>query len=67
MKQVKKFRLASIVAIVSILFVLAGCGSTQNSSKENSDNSQKVSVQHELGKTKVPKNPKKSLSLNYLL
>ncbi len=63
MKQVKKLRLASIAAIVSILFVLAGCGSTQNSSKENSDNSQKVSVQHELGKTKVPKNPKKVVVL----
>ena len=59
MKQVKKIRLLSIATIVAILFVLAGCGSNQNSSKENSDNNQKVSVQHELGKTKVPKNPKK--------
>ena len=38
MKQVKKVRLLSIATIVAILFVLAGCGSNQNSSKENSDN-----------------------------
>ncbi|MEK4092003.1 ABC transporter substrate-binding protein [Viridibacillus sp. FSL H8-0110] len=63
MKKIKKGKLAIIYAIISILLVLAGCGSNQDSSKENLDNKQKVTVQHELGKTSIPKNPKKIVVL----
>lgn len=63
MMKIKKAKLASIYAIISILLVLAGCGSNQDSSKENLDNKQKVTVQHELGKTSIPKNPKKIVVL----
>lgn len=65
MKHVRKVKLTSIFAIISILLLLAGCGSNQDSSKEKekSDNNQKVTVQHELGETSIPENPKKIVVL----
>ncbi|MGG3125103.1 Fe(3+) dicitrate ABC transporter substrate-binding protein [Priestia megaterium] len=63
MNHVRKVKIVSILAIMSILLVLAGCGTNQGSSKEDSNSNQKVAIKHELGTTNVPKNPKKVVVL----
>ncbi|SFG87993.1 iron complex transport system substrate-binding protein [Priestia megaterium] len=63
MKTRRKLKIGSVMAILSILLVLAGCGAKQDSTNEKSSNKQKVAVKHELGTTKVPENPKRIVVL----
>lgn len=58
-------RFIYILIILLLGVVIAGCGSTNENNDETSASKETIVVNHELGETKVPKNPEKVIVFDF--